>query len=74
MSYLKQRKKAASLVEIVITIALTSIILLEITTFISFAGNQSKMINEQAECYSIVSAIKLKVQNDFYDNCDCVTF
>ena len=65
MSLKHKQKRAVSLVEVVITLALTSIILLEVTTFIVYANNQTIYINQQSECYSIISSVKLRTTNIF---------
>lgn len=68
LRYRTKKKRAVSLLEVIIAMALVSVILVEITTFIVYAGKQSIRINQQEESFSVVSAIKTFITNKFNED------
>lgn len=61
-------KKGMTLVELVITIAVTAIVLAEISTFIVFLHRQTTGIKNQEEAYMAITTVKELIASEFNNN------
>ena len=64
---LKNKKSGITLVELVIVIAVTSIVLAELTTFIVYSTTQANRVTNQNQCYTGLMDLKKLITSEFYD-------
>lgn len=67
MLKIKRKKAGITLMELVIVMAVTAIVLAELTTFIIYSTTQSNRLTEQNECYTALMNMKKLISNEFYD-------
>lgn len=62
---IKKRKKGLTLVELVVTIAVTAIVLAEVSTFLVYLRNHTILAHNIERSYSVVTTVKELITYDY---------